>query len=226
VVKEVGGSKLVVETLKTASATIVRYQLPANVSSFSPPMLRAGASTLAPAQSRQEQGPQGSHEVWFEATPDNLPLVLVFDRLAASDPSSKPWTLKVALAPFQAPAPKAGVDDEEQQLTWELQADSSPEPPLKGILWRRLPDRVELEITIGGLWDQPVGGAPVPPVILGDGVQIKVDSVGTYPAFGERGDETKISFRLSSQAVPRGLVVIGGGGRTSMLPPLEVTLQD
>jgi hypothetical protein len=223
VVTEVAGSKLVVETLKTASATIVRYQLPANVSSFSPPMLRAGASTLAPARSQQAQGPQGSHEVWFEATPDNTSLVLVFDRLAASDPTSKPWTLKATLAPFQPAAPAAAELIKDQPVTWELQADSSPEPALKGILWRRLPDRVELEITVGGLWAPQAGG---PPVVLGDGVEIKVDSVGTYPAFGERGDETRIAFRLPSQTVPRSLVVIGGGGRIAMLPPLEVTLQD
>ncbi len=231
VVVEVGGAKLVVETLKTASATIVRYELPANVSSFSPPTLRAGASRLAPSRSQQAQGPRGSHEVWFEATPDNVSLVLVFDRLAASDPTSRPWTLKATLARFEPPAPKAATpaaqpDDpllQEQELAWALQAEADPEPALKGILWRRLPDRVELEITIGGLWDPRAGG---PPVVLGDGVEIKVDSVGTYPAFGERGDETRIAFRLPSQTVPRSLVVVGGGGRTAVLPPLEVTLQD
>lgn len=222
VVTEVAGGRLVVETLKTASATIVRYQLPANVSSFTPPVLRAGARTLAPAQSRQEQGPRGGHEIWFEATPDNLPLVLVFDRLAASDPTSSPWTLKVALAPFQPPAP-TGAWPEEQPLSWERQADALSEPALRRILWRRLPNRVELEITIGGLWDPQTGGLPV---VLGDGVELRVGGAGTFPAFGERGNETRISVRLASETVPRSLVVIGGGGRTTMLPPLEVSLQD
>ncbi|MBE7520088.1 MAG: hypothetical protein HS107_12700 [Thermoflexaceae bacterium] len=62
--------------------------------------------------------------------------------------------------------------------------------------------------------------------MLGDGVELKKVAVGTFPAFGERGDETKITARLASETVPRSLVVIGGGGRTSKLPPLEITLRD
>lgn len=226
VVTEVAGTRLVVETLKTASATIVRYELPGNLSSFTPPELRAGARTLAPAQSRQEQGPRAGYEVWFEATPDNMPLVLVFDGLVASDPASRPWTLQVALASFEVPTPTATeIRDQigEQQLGWNLQPGSPSEPDLKRILWRRLPDRVELEVTIEGLWDLLAGE---PPVVLGDGVELKKVAVGTFPAFGERGDETKITARLASETVPRSLVVIGGGGRTSKLPPLEITLRD
>ncbi|MBE7520089.1 MAG: hypothetical protein HS107_12705 [Thermoflexaceae bacterium] len=134
VVTEVAGTRLIVETMKTASATIVRYELPGNLSSFTPPELRAGARTLAPAQSRQEQGPRAGYEVWFEATPDNMPLVLVFDGLVASDPASRPWTLQVALASFEVPTPTATeIRDQigEQQLGWNLQPGSPSEPYLE-----------------------------------------------------------------------------------------------
>jgi len=221
VVKAVAGNDLVVETLKTASATIVRYQLPANVSSYAPPRLRSGARTLEATQSRQEQGPPGRQEVWFEATPDNAPLTVVFDRLAAADPASKPWTVKVALAPFQPPGTTADQVTE-RTLAWEGQADSTG-PILKGILWRRLPDRTELEVTISGLWDPVAGGMPT---VLADGVKLRVGGAGTFPATGERGDVTRIAADLASEAAPRNLVVVGGGGQTTMLPPFEITLQE
>lgn len=222
VVQDVAGSKMVVETLKTASATIVRYALPENVSTFSSPTLRAGSSDLTPVQSREEPGREGTREVWFESTPDNVPLVLVFEHLAISDPASRPSNLKVTLAPFQPPAATRPEVVDERELEWKLQADSSSEPPIKRILWRRMPGRTEMEVTIDGMWNPLAGGVPT---VLADGVELKVLGVGTYPAFGERGDETRIAIRLNSEAIPRTLVLMDGGGRTTMLPLLEVPLQ-
>ena len=126
------------------------------------------------------------------------------------------------LAPFQPPAATRPEVVDERELEWKLQADSSSEPPIKRILWRRMPGRTEMEVTIDGMWNPLAGGVPT---VLADGVELKVLGVGTYPAFGERGDETRIAIRLNSEAIPRTLVLMDGGGRTTMLPLLEVPLQ-
>jgi hypothetical protein len=219
VVAIVAGREMVVATLKTHAATVVRYELPQGVTSSAPPSLKAGSGKILRPIRHEQKG--GVNEVWFAATPGEGPLVLALNGLVVSARESTAWSLSVALESDNLPPPDPKIaGPEEQEVRWVAQPRGDG-PAIRSVAWWRYMQHVRLNVTVAGLWDPVAGGRPV---AVGDGVELNVIGVVQLPSTAERAAQTIITVELPNSALPRNLVVTAGG-RAVSVPSMEVILQ-
>lgn len=212
---EMNGTEVPIEAFRTSSATIVRYQLPAEIRSIRPPTLRVGSRSIEPL--RDESRGQGTHELWFESTPSGSALTMTFGEVYITN--RQEFSVALSLNAFNVPLPK-GNQTEEYVLDWQRTSGPGGLAP-KSLTWRRDVSGTTLLVRLEGLWDP---GPQARPRVEADGVGLTVRGLVMYAASQDRGAESMIEVDLPSGKVPR-LLSVALAGESKSSPPISVTLE-
>ncbi|MEZ4492147.1 MAG: hypothetical protein R3C29_02380 [Dehalococcoidia bacterium] len=218
VVVRIAGQDVVIMTVRSHDATVVRYELPPGVESAFGPKLKAGGALVERRQGGQSQRP-GITEAWYAPT-SSQPLVLLFDDLTAVDPDPETWGLDIGLEAFAPPGADGneGSSLSEVVVDWELLSRSGG-PEVLDVLWRRSPDRVELVVVVDSSWR----AGPTSPTVLADGVPLGVIGAGTIGT----GVDARSDFVVELdplEPLPR-QITVHASSEVYRLPPVEVDIK-